>query len=67
VVATLGLHGGVDVAEDEEGLSTHADVAFGDDLGGLPLTSMISPYSSKIEKSVSLSSSIATFSFRLLI
>jgi hypothetical protein len=67
VVAAFGLHGGVDVPEDEESLSAHADVSLGDDLCGEGGTSMISPYSSKMEKSVSLRSSIATFSFRLLI
>ena len=55
MVASLGLHGRIDIPEDDEGLPPHANIALSDDLGVAWLTSMISPYSSKMVKSVSLS------------
>lgn len=35
MLLALGLHGGVDVLVDDEGLSAHPDVSLGDDLSGM--------------------------------
>lgn len=62
-----GLHSRVDILEDHKGLTPHPDILLGNDLRNKSvLTSRISPYSSKRLKRVSLSSSIGTFSLRLL-
>lgn len=67
MIASFGLHCRVDVFEDQKRLSSHSNVTLGDDLIYTSLTSMISPYYSKTLKRVSFSSSMGTFSFKLLI
>jgi hypothetical protein len=63
----LGLHGRVDILKDDERLSPHSNITLSYDLHDIPLTSIIYPYSSKFVNKVSLSSSMGTFSLRLLI
>lgn len=40
----FGFHGWVDISEDDEGLSSHSNITFGDDLDQGELTSIIYPY-----------------------